>query len=238
MPRLKNQYFFGNITLLRWKLTESWQELLGHCTTKKIKIDFDSLPQSDKRRCEQLAEYLLLSHYFMGIHVKLGHDEHGAPRILGFDDIYLSISHTRGMVMIALSEHEPMGIDVECISERVVKVRHKFVNDTENADISSVNATDLTLVWTAKEAMYKLAGVAGASLRDDFTIRSTVFTGASNEHSLRAHTTAAGTQQDIELCSIIDREEAMVTTVAVFYRTPSERLDRRCTPCCEEDYYD
>ncbi|MGM9855772.1 MAG: 4'-phosphopantetheinyl transferase family protein [Muribaculaceae bacterium] len=227
MPLLKNQYFFGNITLLRWKLTESWQELLGLCSAKGIKIDCESLPKSDKRRCEMLAERLLLSHYFMGIRVELGHDEHGAPRIVGFDDIYVSISHTHGMVIMALSEHEPMGIDVECISERVVKVRDRFINDSENAGISRVDATDLTLVWTAKEAMYKLAGVPGASLRDDFTIRSTVFTGASNEHSLRAHTTAAGTQQDIELCSIIDREEAMVTTVAVFYRTPSERLDRR-----------
>lgn len=208
------------------------------CSAKGINIDCESLPKSDKRRCEMLAERLLLSHYFMGIRVELGHDEHGAPRIVGFDDIYVSISHTHGMVIMALSEHEPMGIDVECISERVVKVRDRFINDSENAGISRVDATDLTLAWTAKEAMYKLTGVPGASLRDDFTIRSTVFTGASNEHSLRAHTTAAGTQQDIELCSIIDREEAMVTTVAVFYRTPSKRLDRRCTPCCEEDYHD
>lgn len=236
MPLLKNQYFFGNITLLRWKLTESWQELLVRCSAKGIKIDCESLPKSDKRRCEMLAERLLLSHYFMGIRVELGHDEHGAPRIVGFDEIYVSISHTHGMVIMALSEHEPMGIDVECISERVVKVRDRFINDSENAGISRVDAADLTLAWTAKEAMYKLAGVPGASLRDDFTIRSMVFTGAGDEHSLWAHTTAAGKQQDIELGSIIDRQEAMVTTVAVFYRKLSERLGWNCSLCCEEDF--
>ena len=162
------------------------------CSAKGIKIDSESLPKSDKRRCEMLAERLLLSHYFMGIRVELGHDEHGAPRIVGFDGIYVSISNTHGMVIMALSEHEPMGIDVECISERVVKVRDRFINDSENAGISRVDATELTLAWTAKEAMYKLAGVPGASLRDDFTIRSMVFTGAGDEHSLWAHTTAAG----------------------------------------------
>ena len=235
MPRLTNLYFFGSITLLRWKLTESWKELLGYCSQNRIRIDLSSLPKSDKRRREFLAERLLLCGHFNGLRVRLEHDEHGAPRISDFDDIYVSISHTNQMVIMALSEHEPMGIDVECISERVVNVRDKFVNDSETAEISRVCATDLTLVWTAKEAMYKLAGAPGASLRDDFTIRPTVFTKASDSLLLWAHSTAAGKRVDIELCSTIDREEATVTSVAVFYRSPSERLGWNCSPCCEED---
>lgn len=209
---------------MRWQLTETWQELLGHCMARRIKIDIDSLPKSDKRRCEVLAERLLLTEGFCSPSVMLEHDEYGAPRIAHYADMHVSISHTRGMVMVALSEHEPMGIDVECISERVVKVRDKFVNDSEDAEISRVNATDLTLVWTAKEAMYKLAGVHGASLRDDFTIRSMVFTNAGDSHVLHAHSTATGERHDIELFSLIDREEAMVTTVAVYFRNFSERL--------------
>ncbi|MDD6778796.1 MAG: 4'-phosphopantetheinyl transferase superfamily protein [Bacteroidales bacterium] len=235
MPRLKNQYFGNSITVLRWKLTESWQELLGHCMAKRMKIDSGSLPKTDKRRCEMLAERLLLSECFMSPSAVLEHDPHGAPRIALHDDVHVSISHTRGMVLIALSEHEPMGIDVECISERVVKLREKFVNDNETAELSLVDATDLTLVWTAKEAMYKLAGVPGASLRDDFTIRSMVLTKASDTLSLWGLSTAAGERHDVQILSTIDRREAIVTTLAVYAHTTAERLGWGYSFCHEED---
>ncbi|MGN1246271.1 MAG: 4'-phosphopantetheinyl transferase family protein [Muribaculaceae bacterium] len=224
MPRLKNLYFANSITVLRWKLTESWQELLGRCMAQRINIDVEVLPKSDKRRCEMLAERLLLSWCFMSRSVKLEHNEHGAPQIAGYDDVYVSISHTRGLVLVALSKHEPMGIDVECITERVVKLRDKFVNDSETTGISHIDATDLTLVWTAKEAMYKLAGVPGASLRDDFSIRTMVFTKASDSLSLWAQSTAGGEKKDIQLLSTIDRNEAIVTTLAVYNHTATERL--------------
>lgn len=226
MPRLKTLYVCNSVTLLRWKLTESWQELLGRCQAARMEIDIDNLPKSDKRRCEVLAEHLLLSWCLMDRKVRIEHDEHGVPRLARHDDIYVSISHTRGMVMVALSPCEPVGIDVECISDRVVKVRSKFVNDSESDNISAVDETDLTLAWTAKEAMYKLAGVPGASLRDDFTIRSMVFTKAGDTHSLWAHSTATGERQDIEICSLIDREEKQVTTIALFFHSISERSDR------------
>lgn len=214
MPRLDDLRFCGDIAVVRWKLTESWQELLESCAGIGVKVDADKLPKAEGRRCEMLAELLMLAGHF-GRPTALEHDRHGAPRVTQFGG-YVSISHTRGLVMMAFSDNEPVGIDVERISERVMRVRGRFVGDTEAQHIVADDVAANTLVWTAKEAMYKLAGVPGASLRDDFSIDSAMRAGADGRLHAEAHCMAGGGRQAIELCSMLDAEEQVAFTMALF----------------------
>lgn len=72
---------------------------------------------------------------------------------------YISISHTRNYAAVALSEL-PVGLDIEQRTERVLKVRSRFVSPLEEKDFVSSSAlrqlNALLLLWSAKETMYKL----------------------------------------------------------------------------------
>lgn len=71
----------------------------------------------------------------------------------------ISISHTRNYAAVALSE-SPVGLDIEQRTERVLKVRSRYVSPLEEKDFVSSSAKRqldaLLLLWSAKETMYKL----------------------------------------------------------------------------------
>lgn len=66
----------------------------------------------------------------------------------------ITISHSKNYVTIITSEDDFCGIDVENISERVGKVKHKFLN---NEELAWCNTLELqTACWSAKETVFKL----------------------------------------------------------------------------------
>lgn len=65
---------------------------------------------------------------------------------------FLSMTHSHHQVVIAYSPYQEIGVDIEMISNKIEKVKHKFLhpNDCYNS------LTELTQLWTIKEAVYKL----------------------------------------------------------------------------------
>ncbi len=110
--------------------------------------------------------------------------EKGKPYLVGRQDVHFSVSHTQGLVAVAVSEFE-IGIDVEVIKSADLKLVKRFFTADEQAFI--VPETDgwlerFYLVWTRKEAYVKRSGqglstpltsfsVIGES--DDFTTFTT-----------------------------------------------------------------
>ena len=82
----------------------------------------------------------------------------GAPYLV--DSPYcLSISHTRGYAAVQVGKF-PVGIDIEYRSERVRKIRDRFLSLEESAAIGTGEGeTERLLVyWCAKEALFKRVG--------------------------------------------------------------------------------
>jgi len=72
----------------------------------------------------------------------------------------ISISHTKNYVAVMISSHELIGVDLEHRSERIRKIRHKFMHpDEENSLKQASKPMDetvaLLLHWCAKEALFK-----------------------------------------------------------------------------------
>ncbi len=145
----------GGVTVWLWRLTESERELVG--LWERLQSG-EALPaaRSAARRCEWLAERLLIA-TAVGKDARLLHKPSGAPYleppVPGF-----SISHTRGMVAIAVSDNGPVGVDVERVSNRVLRVRERFLSPEELALIADDDVTANIVAWTAKEAMFKAEG--------------------------------------------------------------------------------
>jgi 4'-phosphopantetheinyl transferase EntD len=75
---------------------------------------------------------------------------------------HFSISHCGDYAAAIVSDTERVGIDIEMITERVVKIKHKFLHPEELAFVHA-NPVDqqvrlLTLLWSVKEAMFKWWG--------------------------------------------------------------------------------
>ena len=82
---------------------------------------------------------------------------------------FFNLSHTAHCVAVAVSEHEELGIDVEEIKPHAAGFAKKFCSEAECALIRSAAdpASELTRLWSAKEAEAKRSGVGvGRGIRE------------------------------------------------------------------------
>ena len=84
-------------------------------------------------------------------------DEVGKPHLLN-DDHHVSLSHSHGLVAVAISD-QPIGVDVQQLSPKIRRIRKKFVHEDDvQMPIDEVSEQILGIIWSAKEAMFKLYG--------------------------------------------------------------------------------
>lgn len=135
-----------------WYIAEAKEELM--ILAKKIQINLSKLPEvkNENRIRQWLATRLLLHHFFTA--VEIIYDDLGKPFLSNGWNI--SISHSGNYVAIILNEKEPCGIDIEQISPKVERIKHKFLNETDLKNTTTEQ--DLTIYWSAKEALYKYYG--------------------------------------------------------------------------------
>ena len=130
------------------------------------------LKTSSRRRLEVLAVRTLLKE-MTGEEQEVIYDKYGAPsfKTLSKDRNFLSISHTDGFVAVILGE-KPVGIDVEKRGRRVEQVKSKFLQDAEMSLVETISLSAenfqssqselyllcLHLIWSAKEAAFKVLG--------------------------------------------------------------------------------
>ena len=131
-----------NCIIAIWKITETLEELLQLSHTISIP-NFNT----EKRKKEWLASRLLLNK--INPNYSISYNAFGAPELN--NNSYISISHSKGLVAIIISQQQ-VGIDIEEISEKALRVSTKFVS-TNN--LKALTAEKATLIWCCKEAIYK-----------------------------------------------------------------------------------
>ena len=88
----------------------------------------------------------------------LFYDEFGKPHLK--NGKYISITHSFTFSAIIVSDKFHVGIDIEKQREKILKIAHKFTPFEEYKTIGNVAAliSKLTIVWGAKESLYKIYG--------------------------------------------------------------------------------
>ena len=139
-----------------WKMEESSDELLGMLEHKADYSSFWERVSAEKRRQERFASRVLLKE-LLGEEVRVDYHSTGAP-FLACVPLYISISHTKDYVAVILDKR-PTGIDIEYRSDRILKIRSRFMNPEEEAGIDKEHETEhLLLHWCAKETLFKMIG--------------------------------------------------------------------------------
>ncbi len=111
-----------------------------------------------RRRLEWLAARTLLREFGQTGHVLY----HPTRRpFLANSNVHLSISHSFPFVAVIISQKNNVGIDIEYYNRPFSHVAHKYLSMREKTWINLNNNKLLALVWSAKEAVYKLPGMEG-----------------------------------------------------------------------------
>ncbi|MFK8039655.1 MAG: 4'-phosphopantetheinyl transferase superfamily protein [Crocinitomicaceae bacterium] len=81
---------------------------------------------------------------------------------------YLSISHSHNAIAIAYSPVQELGIDIELVSKKIERVKHKFLHVDECFE----SLENLTKAWCIKEAVYKLMDMDDVFYMDHIYLKS------------------------------------------------------------------
>jgi 4'-phosphopantetheinyl transferase EntD len=134
-----------------WKVEENRADLLSllHChkwvqNIHTIKAEF--------RVLEILSARILIKE-LTGEEKEVCYNDTGKP-FLADKSFYISVSHTRNYVAVAVDKDKPVGLDIEYISEKIRRVRSRLISAGEYID-SNNELIHLLLHWSAKEAMFK-----------------------------------------------------------------------------------
>lgn len=146
----------GNTALLGiQKIVGSKDELFNRLSPKQQEEAEQTISnmKSERRVIEWLATRVLLSELLEGDPM-IENSSDGRP-FLSDGSYHISISHTKDYVAILLSEKFQVGIDIETISDRICRIRERFVSEQEYIDEKN-DVIHLLLHWSAKETMFKL----------------------------------------------------------------------------------
>lgn len=122
---------------------------------------------SERRRREYLTWRAVVRRH-LGRAVEIAYNDVGAPILVGREE-HLSVSHGAGRVAVLIADHA-VGIDIERMDRRFEPVRSRYLTDEELR--LSDDLLFPAVAWCAKEALYKRAGEAALSLRDDLRLLS------------------------------------------------------------------
>ena len=168
MPLLQQHHsspFFWGI----WKITESWEELLLQLAHRDVYLPVLNSYQSERRKAEWLAVRVLLK-VLTGRELTISYRESGAP-FLADIPLYISISHTKGYATVLLSPQQPVGIDIEYRSERIHRIKSRFLNETDvELQGTKLSTDDLLVCWSAKETAFKMLELQTADFQTDIHI--------------------------------------------------------------------
>ena len=148
MPQLSVEKINSHTTLLAWEITETEEQLKSQLPESVLETINNKNYKSESRRLEVMATYALLALYLKTPSVIIDHKSNGQPLLDGF---YISISHTNGYACVLLSTQKVVAIDIEYRSDRIERIRSKFLRSDE----AFTSIEDLLLVWSAKETLYK-----------------------------------------------------------------------------------
>ncbi len=121
--------------------------------------------QNERRRQEHLTWRRVVRRE-LGRGVRISYNDVGAP-VVDLPDTHISVAHGADHVAIAIG-NERVGVDIECYDRDFDSAASRYMSDSEH--IISTDRRWSAMVWSAKEAMYKLYGRRGVELKSDLRI--------------------------------------------------------------------
>lgn len=169
MPLYKTITVDPTTSLSVWKIEESYPDL-----AKDVRLQshhqqrVDGMKSDIHRRGFLSVRHLL--HQYGYTDQDLWYDDFGKPHLK--DGKHISITHSFEFSALIVSEAE-VGIDIEMQRAKIMRIAYKFTPIEEYRTLANDDAIirKLTMVWGAKESIYKSFAQPGLSFRDHIVVR-------------------------------------------------------------------
>lgn len=178
MPLFYQHNINGSTKLGVWHITEPERFFLT-----KVPLQHDIT--HPHKRLQHLAGRYLLRFLFPGFPNELIRIASTKKPFLADEAFHFSISHCGDYAAAIVSRTSRVGIDIEIPSPKVARVRHKFLHAEEQSAIEKESAAftaqhaptediflrKLTLLWSAKEAVFKWYGNGEVDFSDQIRLQ-------------------------------------------------------------------
>lgn len=166
MPLFKIINHNSQTKILVWHITETLSELLQTISLTAANNQRINGMKSEMHQRAFLSVRKLLQEIDL-TDADLYYDESGKPHLSNKQ--FISISHSHEFATIIVSNVQ-VGIDIEMLREKIITIADKFVVETLNKNFKQNYIKKLTVIWGAKEAIFKIINQKGISFKKHISV--------------------------------------------------------------------
>lgn len=152
------------------KIIESQEEEALDFLSFREKLSFANISHPEKRK-EWATARMAMRDALEVLHVPYPgffKDEHGKSQVMNGNG-FVSLSHTEGLAGAIFHQDTPVGIDMDFIREKILKIGFRFLDKSE-LDFLEKDPLHYTMAWSAKESIFKCQGKRGVSFRNNILL--------------------------------------------------------------------
>jgi phosphopantetheinyl transferase len=123
------------------------------------------------KRLQHLAGRFLLQYLFPDFPYELIKIADTRKPFLPEEQYHFSISHCGDYAAAIVSRDRRVGVDIEIPVDKIIRVRDKFLSPDEVASFGGLDIDQLTMCWSAKEAVFKWDGEGGVDFREQIHLQ-------------------------------------------------------------------
>ncbi len=139
-------------TLAIWKISEDYDHFMSFVKLEDDEILRLNSFRNHKRKLEFLSVRALLQHLLDDNYEKIVYGPERKP-YLKSNSHNISISHSKDYTSIILSKKKRVGLDLEFMSEKILRIANKFLREEELSNINKEHEIyHLYLHWCAKRS--------------------------------------------------------------------------------------
>ncbi|MDT0620176.1 4'-phosphopantetheinyl transferase family protein [Croceitalea vernalis] len=174
MPIYKTITVSSDTKVYIWKVTESENSLAKNVIlTEHCELRMQKMKSKMHRRA-----FLSIRHLFAAAgfdDAAVYYNDFGKPFL--HDGRYISITHSNEFTAIIVSKALEVGIDIEKQRDKILRIAHKFTPLEEYRTLANSEAIirKLTIVWGAKESLYKIYAQPGLSFLKHIDVKDFYF---------------------------------------------------------------
>lgn len=184
VPLFTKKKISNETTLAIWKCSESLETLLPlvHIgDSERAKLASFS---NEKRKIHFLSTRILCN--LIAPESKIRYNSEGKP-FLNSVNLHLSISHSHDFVAVLISSSPFIGLDIQKKQDNIFRIKDRFINDHEKSTFKYDDLNDLTLIWCAKETIYKIHGDRNVFFKEHMEVRRVINDDARFDVKLNHH---------------------------------------------------
>jgi len=152
-----------------WEIQEDYDNLLDRLSLKPEEIKVVEHFKNYDRKLEWLSVRVLLNEMTQS-DLTITYNGNRKPYVKN-TQYNISISHSKDLTAILLSQKKRVGIDMEYMSPRISRIAHRFINTDEIiSEEPELSTFHMYIHWCAKEALYKICDKQDIQLRENITI--------------------------------------------------------------------